>query len=102
MKILIDAMGGDNSPDEIIKGCVEAIDELESEIILVGNEQIINEKVKEFYGKDSISEVSERLSIKNATEVITNEESPTEAIKRKKDSSMVVAFKMLKEGEDGV
>lgn len=99
MKILIDAMGGDNSPDEIIKGCVEAIDELESEIILVGNEQIINEKVKEFYGKESISEVNEKLSIKNATEVITNEESPTEAIKRKKDSSMVVAFKMLKEGE---
>ena len=45
MKILIDAMGGDNSPDEIIKGCVETIDELESEIILIGNEKIINEKV---------------------------------------------------------
>ena len=46
MRILIDAMGGDNSPDEIIKGAVEAIDELESEIVLVGNEEIINQKVQ--------------------------------------------------------
>lgn len=102
MKILIDAMGGDNSPDEIIKGCVETIEELESEIILIGNEEIINSKVKEFYDKDSIEDVNSRLHIKNATEVISNEESPTEAIKKKKDSSMVVGFKMLKEGEGDV
>ena len=42
MKILIDAMGGDNSPDEIIKGSVNAIDELESEIVLMGKEELIN------------------------------------------------------------
>lgn len=99
MKILIDAMGGDNSPDEIIKGSVDAVNEIESEIILVGNERIINQKVKELYGKDSIKELSEKLSIKNAEEVIENCESPTEAIKKKKDSSMVVAFNMLKNGE---
>lgn len=102
MKILIDAMGGDNSPDEIIKGCVQTIDELDSEIILVGNEKLINEKVEEFYGKKNISEVNSKLSIRNAEEVISNHESPTEAIKKKKDSSMVVAFKMLKEGEGDV
>ena len=99
MKILIDAMGGDNSPDEIIKGSVDATHEIESEIILVGNEKIINQKVKELYGKDSIKELSEKLSIKNAEEVIENCESPTEAIKKKKVSSMVVAFNMLKNGE---
>lgn len=102
MKILIDAMGGDNSPDEIIKGCVQTVDELESEIILIGDECVINEKVKEFYGKCSITEVNSRLTIKNASEVISNHESPTEAIRRKKDSSMVVGFKMLKEGEGDV
>ena len=102
MKILIDAMGGDNSPDEIIKGCVDTINEIESEIILVGNEEIINQKVKEFYGKENITEVNSKLSIRNATEVIENTESPTDAIKKKKDSSMVVAFKMLKEGEGDV
>lgn len=99
MKILIDALGGDNSPDEIIKGSVNAIDELESEIVLIGKEELINQKVKEIYGKDNIKEVSPRISIKNAEEVIENCESPTEAIKKKKDSSMVVAFNMLKNGE---
>ena len=102
MKILIDAMGGDNSPDEIIKGCVQTVDELESEIILIGDESKINEKVKEFYGKDSISEVNPKLTVKNASEVISNHESLTEAIRSKKDSSMVVGFKMLKDGEGDV
>ena len=88
MKILIDAMGGDNSPDEIIKGCVQTVDELESEIILIGDESKINEKVKDFYGKDSIAEVNPKLTVKNASEVISNHESPTEAIRSKKDSSM--------------
>lgn len=102
MKILIDAMGGDNSPDEIIKGCVQTVDELESEIILIGDESKINEKAKEFYGKDSIAEVNPKLTVKNASEVISNHESPTEAIRSKKDSSMVVGFKMLKDGEGDV
>ena len=102
MKILIDAMGGDNSPDEIIKGCVQTVDELESEIILIGDESKINEKVKDFYGKDSIAKVNSKLTVKNASEVISNHESPTEAIRSKKDSSMVVGFKMLKDGEGDV
>ena len=102
MKILIDAMGGDNSPDEIIKGCVQTVDELESEIILIGDESKINEKVKDFYGKDSIAEVNPKLTVKNASEVISNHESPTEAIRSKKDSSMVVGFKILKDGEGDV
>lgn len=102
MKILIDAMGGDNSPDEIIKGCVQTVDELDSEIILIGDESVINEKVKEFYGKDNITEVNSKLTTRNASEVISNHESPTEAIRRKKDSSMVVGFKMLKDGEGDV
>ena len=99
MKILVDAMGGDKSPDEIIKGCVDEIDVLESEIILIGNEEIINQKVKEFYGKEKLSEINSKLSIRNANTVIQNEEAPTIAIKTKKDSSMVVGFNMLKNGE---
>lgn len=102
MKILVDVMGGDYSPDEFIKGCVEAIDELEADIVMLGDEKIINEKIKELYGKDNISEVSERITIKHASEVITNDESPTEAIKKKKDSSMVVGFDMLKKDEGDI
>ncbi len=102
MKILIDVMGGDYSPDEFIKGCVDAITEIESDIIMLGNEKIINEKVKDIYGKDSISEISNRITIRNTTEVISNEESPTDAIKKKKDSSMVVGFDMLKKDEGDI
>lgn len=103
MKILLDVMGGDYAPDEMIKGAVEAADDLGSEkIILIGNEKTIKEKIKEIYGKDDISDVNHKLVIKNATEVITNEESPTEAIKHKKDASMVVGFQMLKDGEGDV
>lgn len=102
MRIILDAMGGDNAPDATIKGAVRAIKEIESEIILVGNEDIINSKIKEFYGKDNISEISDRIKIHNTTETIEMEDIPTVAIKRKKDSSMVVGFKLLKEGEGDV
>lgn len=102
MKILLDAMGGDNAPDAVIKGAVKAISEIKSEIILIGNEEIINAKVKEFFDKEKISDISDRLSIKHATEQIEMEDTPTVAIKQKKDSSMVVGFRMLKEGEGDV
>lgn len=101
MKILLDAMGGDNAPDANIKGAVKAINDLEAEVILIGKEEIIRSKVKELYGKE-IEEISDRLKIKNTTETIEMEDTPTLAIKRKKDSSMVVGFRMLKEGEGDV
>ena len=102
MKILLDAMGGDNAPDATIKGAVKAINEIEADIILIGNEEIINSKIKEFYGKNNISEISNRITIKHTTEQIEMEDTPTIAIKHKKDSSMVVGFRMLKEGEGDV
>ena len=101
MKIILDAMGGDNAPDANIKGAVKAIKKVKAEVILVGKEEVIRSKVKEFYGKE-IEEISDRLKIKNATETIEMEDTPTVAIKHKKDSSMVVGFRMLKEGEGDV
>ncbi len=101
MKILLDAMGGDNSPDANIKGAVNSINKVKAEVVLIGKEEVIRSKVKEFYGKD-IEEISDRLKIKNATETIEMEDVPTVAIRHKKDSSMVVGFKMLKEGEGDV
>lgn len=101
MKIVLDAMGGDNAPDANIKGAVNAINKVKAEVVLVGKEEVIRSKVKEFYGKE-IEEISDRLKIKNATETIEMEDTPTIAIKRKKDSSMVVGFKMLKEDEGDV
>ena len=104
MVILLDAMGGDNAPDATIKGAVKAINQIEetTEVLLLGNEEIINKKIKEFYGKDRIEEISPRLKIHNTTETIEMEDTPTIAIKRKKDSSMVVGFNMLKEGKGDV
>ncbi len=102
MIILLDAMGGDNAPDANIKGAVNAINQIEAEILLIGNEQIINEKVKELYGKDKIEDISPRLKIYHTTETIEMEDIPTQAIKRKKDSSMVVGFNLLKENKGDV
>ena len=101
MKILLDAMGGDNAPDANIKGAVKAIDQIQAEVILIGKEEVIKEKLQEYYGKTA-EEISPRLKIKNTTETIEMEDTPTLAIKQKKDSSMVVGFRMLKEGQGDV
>ena len=102
MIIILDAMGGDNAPDATIKGAVRAINQIEADILLVGNTEVINQKVKEFYGKKDISEVSPRIKVHHTTEMIEMEDTPTVAIKHKKDSSMVVGFNLLKEGKGDV
>lgn len=101
MKIILDAMGGDNAPDANIKGAVNAINKVKAEVVLVGKEDVIRSKIKEFYGKE-MEEISDRLKIQNATETIEMEDTPTLAIKHKKDSSMVVGFNMLKKDEGDV
>ena len=98
MRILLDAMGGDNAPDATIKGAVKAINQVKAEIILIGKAEVIKLKLKEFYGKTA-EEISPRLKIVNSTETIEMEDTPTLAIKHKKDSSMEVGFRMIKEGE---
>ena len=102
MIILVDAMGGDNAPDAVIKGAVKAVTEVDSQIMLIGDKNIINAKVKEFYGKEKIEDISPKFSIYHTTEMITMEDKPTDAIKHKKDSSMVIGFNLLKEGKGDV
>ena len=92
MKIAIDAMGGDYAPDEIVKGAVMACHELGAKVILVGNE----EKISAILKCHSIS--SQKLEIYNATEVVEMDEHPANAVKKKKDSSLVVANRLVKEG----
>ena len=93
-KIVLDAMGGDNAPVEIIKGAIEAVNKREDiEIILTGKEDIINQELAGYtYNKDQISVV-------NTSEVIETAEPPVMAIRKKKDSSIVVGLKMVKKGE---
>ena len=104
MKILLDAMGGDNAPDEVLKGAYRASKEIanDTEIILIGNEEVLNSRIKELFGKENVSELSSKISIRHASEQIDMEDVPTQAIKHKKDSSMVVGFNMLKEDEGDV
>lgn len=93
MRIAVDAYGGDNAPIEVIKGCVSAAREFDVEIVLCGREAELTNLLKEYdYPKD-------RLSIRNAEEVITNEDSPVHAIRSKKNSSLMVALQMVKDGE---
>ncbi len=101
MKILLDAMGGDNAPEANIRGALKAIKEIDSEIVLIGKEEVIRNKIKEIYNKD-LEEITDRITIHNATETIEMEDTPTQAIKNKKDSSMVVGFNMLKQEEGDV
>ena len=67
MNILVDAMGGDNAPDAVIKGAVKAATEIDGEITLIGNEDIINSKANEFYRKSTIGEVKSKIKIQNTT-----------------------------------
>lgn len=91
IKIAVDAMGGDNAPYEIVKGVVESVNEQKAHVILVGQQEIIEQELKKYsYDKNNIEIVP-------ATEVISTEESPTNAIRRKKDSSMVVGLNLVKE-----
>ena len=101
MKILVDAMGGDNAPDAVILGAAQAINEIEAEVCLIGQEAVINTRSRE-QQKKKIEDISDRISIYNAKEIIDMEDTPTVAIKQKKDSSMVVGFNLLKEGKGDV
>ena len=94
MKILLDAFGGDNAPEQIIKGAVDYIKEGgKAEVCLVGMVDVIKNVIKE----NGYSEKS--LSFMNATEVITCEESPTDAFRKKPDSTITVGMSALKTGE---
>ena len=85
MKILLDVMGGDHCPTEAIKGAVTALKKIESDIVLIGKEELIKKEIKKIYGKEDIKQISERLSIINADEVVENTDVPLQAIKRKKN-----------------
>jgi len=97
LRILVDAMGGDNAPDAIVNGCIDAIRCQDGfDILLIGDSDKINKIIscRKFN--------SSRLQIAHAQEIITNEDMPTRAIRRKKNSSMVVGFNMLKENKGDV
>lgn len=92
--VALDAMGGDNAPGEIVKGAMEAVSKSENiRVILLGKEELIKEELKKYLYNE------ERISIVNAPEKIYTEEPPVNAIRKKKDSSIVVGMNLVKNKE---
>lgn len=94
VKVAVDAMGGDNAPSEIVKGAVEAVTERqEIQVFLVGKEAAVKKELEKYrYDK-------ERIQVVGAEDIITNDEAPVMAIRKKKESSIVVALNLVKKGE---
>ena len=94
IKVAVDAMGGDNAPLEIVKGAVEAVQEKkEVKVYLVGREEVVQAELAKYtYDKD-------RIEVVHATEIIETAEPPVMAIRKKKDSSLVKAMNLVRNGE---
>ena len=92
MLIAVDAAGGDYAPNEIIKGAVQAAEENDVEIALVGKKSLIRIAAAR-------SLKNSRISIVEANQVIASDESPMKAVMGKPDSSIVVGINLLKEGK---
>ncbi len=92
-KVAVDAMGGDNAPTEIVKGAVDAVNENSKvKVYLTGKQEVIEKELAGYtYNK-------EQIEIVNATEVIETAEPPVMAIRKKKDSSIVAALNLVKDG----
>lgn len=94
VRVVVDAMGGDNAPEEIVKGAVEAAASRgDIQIIFTGREEVIKQELAKY------EYPAERVSIVNATEVIETAEPPVNAIRKKKDSSIVVGMNLVKKKE---
>lgn len=94
MRILIDAMGGDNAPEAIVQGALLASKEYDAELVLIGKEEKINAVLRA-----EGAEPGGKISVVNAEDEITMEDDPATAVRRKKDSSMAVMLTMLAHGE---
>lgn len=93
MRIAVDAMGGDHAPGEIVRGAVEAAISDGVETVLVGQQESIEEELKRY------SYPKEKISICHAPQVIEMDEHPASAVRNKKESSIVIATKLVKDGE---
>ncbi len=95
MKILLDAMGGDHAPQAPVLGALAANRDFGANIALVGNEDAIWQVLKE----EGISQLPAGMEIVHATEVVDMHDDPANVVRKKKDSSMMKALKMLADGE---
>ena len=95
MKIILDAMGGDNAPQAPVLGALQAAKDFGAQITLVGKGEEILKVLKE----NGISDLPEGLEVANADEVVDMHDDPANVIRKKKNSSMVIGLKMLADGQ---
>ena len=95
MKIIVDAMGGDNAPACNVRGALAAAKEYKAEIVLVGK----GEEILKVLAEDGIGELPAGVEIAHADQVVTMEDNPATAFKEKKDSSLTVGLTMLRDGK---
>ncbi|HKW86664.1 MAG TPA: phosphate acyltransferase PlsX [Nitrospiraceae bacterium] len=93
MKIAVDAMGGDHGPAPTVEGAVQAANELDIEVVLVGEESQIKDQLRRLGCSDP------RLAIRHATQTVGMHESPAAVARKKRDSSVWVATELVKTGE---
>lgn len=96
MQIALDAMGGDLGPQELINGALLAVEQSDLRITLVGNDPVLLELLNSSTSKASLLE---RFDIAHAQTVVQMDENPVDAIRKKKDSSIMVAFDLVKSGK---
>jgi glycerol-3-phosphate acyltransferase PlsX len=96
MRIALDAMGGDHGPDEQIAGAIQALEETDLQLTLVGDESAIQSCLNRLSPDAGIRS---RLQIVHTSEMVEMGESPVEAIRKKKNSSVMIAFGLVKKGE---
>ncbi len=95
MKIILDAMGGDHAPEAPVLGAIQAAKDFGAQITLVGRGQ----EILDVLNKNGIANLPEGVQISNADDVVDMHDDPAEAVRKKKNSSMMVGLKMLSEGE---
>ena len=94
VRVVVDAMGGDNAPEEIVKGAVQAVNHHENiHVILTGIQDAVERELKKY------SYPADRIELVHTSEVIETAEPPVAAIRTKKDSSIVVGMQLVKRGE---
>ena len=100
MRIAVDAMGGDNAPDEIVAGALESLEFLEpdDEVILVGPQDVVKKTIEKLAGKGK-EDFGDKLSIVHAPDVIGMDESPIESLRKKPKSSIPAMAKLSKHGQ---
>jgi glycerol-3-phosphate acyltransferase PlsX len=97
--VAVDAMGGDNAPDAIVSGAVEAVRAVEDRrILLVGRAEAIEEALARLVEADAMASVRSRVDIVHATEVVEMDEHPAQAVRAKRDSSIVRACDLVAQG----